>query len=126
MQKQLTKYIIVAAICTVLAAIIFLLIIPAKSSWAIYATPAFFAAVSILSALIITKPQYSKFAKFSGIFMLSTVLKLVIYFGFLISAYVNLVPENRMAFVVFFMSVYLVYAIMDTMFLLRFFGRKDK
>lgn len=126
MQKQLTKYIIVAAICTVLAAIIFLLIIPAKSSWAVYATPAFFAAVSILSALIITKPQYSKFAKFSGIFMLSTVLKLVIYFGFLISAYVNLVPENRMAFVVFFMSVYLVYAIMDTMFLLRFFGRKDK
>ena len=126
MQKQLTKYIIVAAICTVLAAIIFLLIIPAKSSWAIYATPAFFAAVSILSALIITKPQYSKFAKFSGIFMLSTVLKLVIYFGFLISAYVNLVPENRMAFVVFFMSVYLVYAIMDTMFLQRFFGRKDK
>ena len=126
MQKQLTKYIIVAAICTVLAAIIFLLIIPAKSSWAVYATPAFFAAVSILSALIITKPQYSKFAKFSGIFMLSTVLKLVIYFGFLISAYVNLVPENRMAFVVFFMSVYLVFAIMDTMFLLRFFGRKDK
>lgn len=126
MQKQLTQYIIVAAICTVLAAIIFLLIIPAKSSWAVFATPAFFAAISILSALVITQPKYSKFANFSGVFMLSTVLKLILYFVFLMSAYVNIAQESRMPFVIFFMSVYLVYAIMDTMFLLRFFGRKDK
>ena len=126
MQKQLTKYIIVAAICTVLAAIIFLLIIPAKSSWAVFATPAFFAAISILSALVITRPKYSKFANFSGVFMLSTVLKLILYFAFMMLSYANLPHEARMPFIFFFMSVYLVYAIMDTMFLLRFFGKKDK
>lgn len=126
MQKQLIKYIVMAAICTVLAAIIFLLIIPDKSSWTVYATPAFFAAVSILSALVITRPRFSKFANFSGVFMLSTVLKLILYFVFLMSAYVNIAQESRMAFVIFFMAVYLVFAIMDTMFLLRFFGRKDK
>ena len=115
-----------AAICTLLVAVIFMMIIPDKSSWAVYATPAFFAAVSIISALVITKPKYSKFAKFSGVFMLSTVLKLILYFAFLMMAYASLPLETRKPFVFCFMAIYLVFAIMDTMFLLRFFGRKDK
>ena len=126
MQKQLTKYIVMAAVCTLIAAFIFVIIIPEKSSWAVYATPAFFAAVSIIFALIITKPKYSKFANFSGMFMLSTVLKLIFYFAFMMMSYANLPREARLPFIFFFMSVYLVYAIMDTMFLLRFFGKKDK
>ena len=126
MQKQLTKYIVMAVVCTLIAALIFVIIIPEKSSWTVYATPAFFAAVSILSALVITKPKYSKYAKFSGVFMLSTVLKLILYFTFMMLSYANLPHEARLPFVFFFMSVYLVYAIMDTMFLLRFFGKKDK
>lgn len=126
MQKQLTKYVVMAAICTLLVAVIFVMIIPDKSSWAVYATPAFFAAVSIISALVITKPKYSKFAKFSGVFMLSTVLKLILYFAFLMSAYAVLPLEPRKPFVICFMAIYLVFAIMDTMFLLRFFGKKDK
>lgn len=126
MQKELTKYVVMAAVCTLIAAVIFVVIIPDKSSWAVYATPAFFAAVSIISALVITRPQYSKFAKFSGVFMLSTVLKLILYFVFLMCSYTTLPPEAGKPFVIFFMAVYLVFAIMDTMFLLRFFGRKDK
>ncbi|MBO4372186.1 MAG: hypothetical protein J5826_04570 [Bacteroidales bacterium] len=126
MQKQLTKYVVMAAICTLLVAVIFMMIIPDKSSWAVYATPAFFAAVSIISALVITKPKYSKFAKFSGVFMLSTVLKLILYFAFLMMAYAALPLETRKPFVFCFMAIYLVFAIMDTMFLLRFFGKKDK
>ena len=126
MQKQLTKFIVMAAVCTLIAAFIFMIIIPEKSSWSVYATPAFFAAVSILSALVITKPRYSKFAKFSGVFMLSTVLKLILYFVFLMCSYATLPHESGIPFVIFFMAVYFVFAIMDTMFLLKFFGGKDK
>ena len=126
MQTQLIKYFGMAVVLSIIAVVIFVLFIPDKASWAAFASPAFFASVSIISVLIITKPQYAKFSKFSAAFMLSNVVKLLIYFVFLIAAFTNIPIPSRVPFLVFFLSCYLVYAVSDTMFMLSFFKKKDK
>ena len=126
MQKQLIKYFGMAVVLSIVALVVFLVFIPDRLSWAAFASPAFFASVSIISALIITNPSYTKFSKFSAVFMLSNVVKLLIYFVFLIAAFTNISIPSRVPFLVFFLSCYLVYAISDTRFMLSFFKKQDK
>ncbi|MCQ2974569.1 MAG: hypothetical protein MJ211_07125 [Bacteroidales bacterium] len=126
MKSIIIKYLIFAIVLTLVSFLIFGFIIPDKSCLPVYFVPAFFALISILFAILITKPKFNKIAKFSAVFMASNMIKLIIYFVYLILVFLNVNNSARVPFTIFFMATYLVFASYDTLFLLKFFGNKDK
>lgn len=112
------KYIILTSIVELILAIIGIFVFP-QIPVILFFTPLLFAAVGIFTIFMLNKPKYEKIIKFSSAFMLVNMIKLITFIAFFIIVYINLQQEKKLIFTVAFMAIYFVYAIMDTIELLK-------
>jgi hypothetical protein len=119
------QYIIIASALTIISTLIFEILLPQYTSIAAYFVPAFFAIVSVLLIKVLIKPKFEKIAKFSNAFMLTNTTKLFVYLIYFVTSILTIDSSKRIAFAVFFMLMYLIYAVIDTITLLNIFRKND-
>ncbi len=113
--------------CALVIALVafFMLMMPDRCSVPAVVTPVLFSALSIVSIKIMERPSNTTFMKFSNAFMLSNAIKLFADLIFLLVAYLNIDHLKRFPFVVTVLVMYVIYATVDTILLLRMFKNKD-
>lgn len=119
------QYIAIASVITIVSTLVFQLAMPERMCLVEYFVPAIFSVVSVLLIKVLIKPKFEKIAKFSNAFMISNMVKMVVYLVLLLAVVFNIASEKRIPFAIFFMLNYLVYAVADTITLLNLFRRKD-
>ncbi len=118
------QYIILASAVTIIITLIFHLALPQYFTISYYFLPTFFAFISYGLIKVLMQPKFEKIAKFSNAFMLTNFVKLFLYLIFLVVIILNIDQSKRVAFAVTFLSMYVIYAIVDTITLLIIFGNR--
>lgn len=120
------RCIIVGSIVTVVVAVVAMLWLGNIASTELIIAPIVFTVMSVLTVKVLTAPTVSALLKFSSAFMLTNFVKLLAYLAFFLVAYIGMPGEKRICFVVGFMLLYLIFAVMDTMTLLQYYKDKEK
>ncbi len=122
--ELIRRSVVIGSIITILAAVVFSVWLPEVSSSALIIAPIIYTVVSVLTIRLLTAPSIEALLKFSSAFMLTNIVKLAIYLGYFLVSYLGMPGEKRICFVVVFLVLYLIFAVIDTIALLQFF--KDK
>jgi len=110
--KFLQHLLIYSAILGTIAIILYLLL-PKE-----FITPAlpflfvFFAAITLISFLILLRSLNSKLSRFIHTFLITTIVKLILYIGMMI-LYVLLNPPDAVPFMITFFILYLLYTVFE-------------
>ncbi|MBQ9213687.1 MAG: hypothetical protein IJ150_07090 [Bacteroidales bacterium] len=121
MSFYIKYYIILASVLTIISTLIFNLLLEQYVSFPIYITPTFYALISVLWMKILEKPKFKQLTKFSNAFMLTNMVKLFVYLIFFVVFYFAVPQEKKIAFAVYYMSTYAIFASVDTIVLLKIF-----
>jgi hypothetical protein len=119
LMRRFIKALIVTTVLVVIVGVIFFANVP--GSYYTLAFPyllVFFFVASMLVYHFILKSVEKRPAKFVNVFMLTTMLKLFAYMGFMIT-YALLNREDARAFIVTFFVLYVIYTIVEVISLLR-------
>ncbi len=123
--KYIKYYVILGCALTIALVAVFMLMMPDRCSLPAVLTPILFSALSIVSIKIMERPSVTTFIKFSNAFMLTNAIKLFADLIFLLVSYLNIDHQKRFTFVVVVLVMYVIYATVDTVLLLRMFKNKD-
>ena len=105
------RSIIIGSIITIVVAVVF--------------APVLFTVASVLTIKVLTIPSAKALLKFSSAFMLTTVVKMLIFLAFFLVSYLQMPGEKRICFVVVFLLLHIGFTVIDTIALLRFFKDKE-
>lgn len=123
--KYIKYYVILGSALTILLVALFSLALPDRMSLPAVVAPMLFAALSIVAVKIMERPQITSFLKFSNAFMLTNLVKLLADLVFVVVSYLNIERQCRFSFVAVVFLVYIIFAVVDTMVLLRMFKNND-
>jgi F0F1-type ATP synthase assembly protein I len=119
------RSIIIGSIVTIVVAVVFSVWFSDVSSSPLIVAPVLFTVASVLTIKVLTTPSAKALLKFSSAFMLTTVVKMLIFLAFFLVSYLQMPGEKRICFVVVFLLLYLGFTAIDTIALLQFFKDKE-
>lgn len=112
----LKYYSFVVSILTLLTVVVFLLFVPQFFSIPICFIPLFFAVCGLMSVYFV---HDKKGLRFSSLFMLVNMIKLITYLVFFVVIYLNLDQIKRLPFALTVMVDFVVFSVFDSIMLLR-------
>ena len=119
------RSIIIGSVITI-AVVVFSACFDKLSSTPLVVAPILFTVASVLTIKILTKPSTEALLKFSSAFMLTNIVKMVVFLIFFVVSYLQMPGEKRIFFVVAFLLLYLAFIVLDTVTLLQFYKDKEK
>ncbi|MBR4327991.1 MAG: hypothetical protein IKP73_20935 [Bacteroidales bacterium] len=119
------RSIIIGSIITIVVAVVFSVWFSDVSSVPLIIAPVLFTVASVLTIKVLTIPSAKALLKFSSAFMLTTVVKMLIFLAFFLVSYLQIPGEKRICFVVVFLLLHIGFTVIDTIALLRFFKDKE-
>jgi F0F1-type ATP synthase assembly protein I len=119
------RSIIIGSIITIVVAVVFSVWFSDVSSAPLIIAPVLFTVASVLTIKVLTIPSAKALLKFSSAFMLTTVVKMLIFLAFFLVSYLQVPGEKRICFVVVFLLLHIGFTVIDTIALLRFFKDKE-
>ena len=119
------RSIIIGSIITIVVAVVFSVWFSDVSSVPLIMAPVLFTVASVLTIKVLTIPSAKALLKFSSAFMLTTVVKMLIFLAFFLVSYLQIPGEKRICFVVVFLLLHIGFTVIDTIALLRFFKDKE-
>jgi hypothetical protein len=119
------RSIIIGSIITIVVAVVFSVWFSDVSSAPLIIAPVLFTVASVLTIKVLTIPLAKALLKFSSAFMLTTVVKMLIFLAFFLVSYLQMPGEKRICFVVVFLLLHIGFTVIDTIALLRFFKDKE-
>jgi len=119
------RSIIIGSIITIVVAVVFSVWFSDVSSAPLIIAPVLFTVASVLTIKVLTIPSAKALLKFSSAFMLTTVVKMLIFLAFFLVSYLQMPGEKRICFVVVFLLLHIGFTVIDTIALLRFFKDKE-
>ena len=119
------RSIIIGSIITIVVAVVFSVWFSDVSSVPLIIAPVLFTVASVLTIKVLTIPSAKALLKFSSAFMLTTVVKMLIFLAFFLVSYLQMPGEKRICFVVVFLLLHIGFTVIDTIALLRFFKDKE-
>ena len=115
------RSIIIGSIITIVVAVVFSVWFSDVSSAPLIIAPVLFTVASVLTIKVLTIPSAKALLKFSSAFMLTTVVKMLIFLAFFLVSYLQMPGEKRICFVVVFLLLHIGFTVIDTIALLLFF-----
>ena len=119
------RSITIGSIITIVVAVVFSVWFSDVSSAPLIIAPVLFTVASVLTIKVLTIPSAKALLKFSSAFMLTTVVKMLIFLAFFLVSYLQMPGEKRICFVVVFLLLHIGFTVIDTIALLRFFKDKE-
>ena len=119
------RSIIIGSIITIVVAVVFSVWFSDVSSVPLIIAPVLFTVASVLTIKVLTIPSAKALLKFSSAFMLTTVVKMLIFLAFFLVSYLQIPGEKRICFVVVFLLLHIGFTVIDTIALLLFFKDKE-
>jgi hypothetical protein len=118
---SLLKQLIVFSLLLVSVAVVLFFLLPGT-----FITPAlfflfpFFISVTLISANILIRSARKKFIRYLNVYMLTTLVKLILYVLVMV-VYILLNKQDVIPFFVTFLILYLLYTIFEVVWLVKFF-----
>jgi len=127
MEKNYLKiYLVLGSVLTIITVAVFMIFMPDRSSLPAILSPLFYMMLSVAAIKIMDRPNFASILKFSNAIMLSNTVKMLLGLVYFVVSYLNIEKTQKMPFLVVFLLMYVVFAVMDTNILLRMFNNKGK
>lgn len=118
-------YIILGSALTIVLVAVFMLAMPEKCTLAAILSPVFFTIVSLATLKIMTRSGSGALLKFSNALMLSNVVKMLASIAYLVVSVLLIDRQLRIPFVVVFLLMYVVFAVVDVSVQRSIFSNND-